>query len=375
MGKLKEITPKYCYNDVMIKPAVLSTINHRAECDPFDKDGNLPLFTAPMDSVVGLENFELYEKHGIIPILPRTVGLKDRLSYAVNGKWAAFSLNEFEEEFTKGEKISSDNIKALIDMANGHMTRLYEDVRKAKRIYGGGLQIMVGNIANPETYRVCAESQVDFVRCSVGTGSGCTTCSNTGVGYPIASLINEIAEIKAEMIERGADESKLPKIIADGGIRCFRDITKSLALGADYIMIGSVFSMMLESSACKFCNSEDFLKLPLTVTVRDIENAHLDSDGWRGKYNGKEIYLGDISARFYGMASRAGQIALNGKKTRTSEGIEKTLPVLYTMSTWVDNFKDFLRSAMSYTNSKNLDDFRKSDVIVASANTVMSINA
>ena len=164
MGNLKT-SVKYSYNDVMVEPVILSTIEHRAECNPYDKNGMLPLFTAPMDSVVGLNNFELFEKNGIIPILPRTESLETRIDYACDGKWAAFSMQEFEEEFTKGEIVTADSIKALIDIANGHVSTLYELVRLSKSIYGDKIQVMVGNIANPETYRVCVESKVDYVRC------------------------------------------------------------------------------------------------------------------------------------------------------------------------------------------------------------------
>ena len=257
MGKIKENSMKYSYNDVMVKSAVLSTIEHRAECNPYDENGKLPLFTAPMDTVVNVKNFELFEKNGIIPILPRTESEEDRIMFAASSRWAAFSLQEFEKWFLGNVKLTDKitHIRALIDIANGHVSKLYELVRKSKQIYGDNIEIMVGNIANPETYRVCVESQVDYVRCSVGTGAGCITSSNTAIGYPIASLISEIAEIKKEFIERGADKSKLTKIIADGGIRNYSDIIKAIALGADYVMCGSIFSKMMECCLSKqFCS-------------------------------------------------------------------------------------------------------------------------
>ena len=57
------------------------------------------------------------------------------------------------------------------------------------------------------------------------------------------------------------------------------------------------------------------------------------------------------------MASRQGQIALNGAKTKTSEGLMKQLKVEYTMEGWTKNFIDYLRSAMSYCGAKNLNEF------------------
>ena len=395
MGKLTELTMKYSYNDIMVKPAVLSSIQHRAECKPYYKDGMLPLFTAPMDSVVNKDNFELFEKNGIIPILPRTEALEDRLDYAFKGKWAAFSLQEFEKWFTDetATKTNIRKIRALIDIANGHVDRLYALVRKSKEIFGAHIEVMVGNIANPETYRVCVESQVDYVRCSVGTGAGCITCSNTAIGYPIASLISEIAAIKEEYINSGiSDYNSLPKIIADGGIRNYNDIIKAIVLGADYVMCGSIFSKMMESSSVKVMDrgfSEVGKRIRLRFPIEHYENLKYEDGGWIGDYtdefieemakNGhkaeKENHnIGTIYAKFYGMASRAGQIAMKGKKVHTSEGIEKMLEVTYTIKTWVENMTDYLQSAMSYTNSRTLDELKQANVVIVSMNTYNSIN-
>lgn len=391
MGKLTDISMKYSYNDVMVKPAILSTIEHRAECNPYDENGMLPLFTAPMDSVVSINNFELFEKNNIIPILPRTETLADRLAYSEDGKWAAFSMQEFEAHFSKSDLFKPNKnkqLKVLIDIANGHVAKLYELVRSAKKIYSDSIQVMVGNIANPETYRICIESKVDYVRCSIGTGCGCITCSNTAIGYPIASLISEIAEIKREYVGRGLINPT--KIVADGGIRNYSDVVKALALGADYVMVGSVFSKMLESAAIKIMDRKaNNKKISLRFPIERYENLKCNDGCWVGDYTdefvfemkekGREVEksnhsIGEIYARFYGMASKAGQIAMKGKKVHTSEGIEKSLQVTYTIGTWVENMTDYLRSAMSYTNSKSLNDLRETDVVIVSQNTYNSVN-
>ena len=38
---------KYSYNDVMVIPAKVSTIEHRSECETFHKDGFLPISLGP----------------------------------------------------------------------------------------------------------------------------------------------------------------------------------------------------------------------------------------------------------------------------------------------------------------------------------------
>ena len=373
MGLIKDKI-YYTYEDVTIMPNVISNIEHRAECIPLDEEGMLPLFTAPMDTVVNSKNFGMFEDEMIHAILPRTESLTVRVENSIKGRWSAYSLNEFEKIFCDEKKILEYNgkIKALIDVANGHMKKIIDLVRATRNIYGNDVIIMAGNIANPSTYEEYAKVGIDYVRCSIGTGKCCISSSQLGVHVPMATLIDDIVTVK-KTIENKYE--KLPKIIADGGIRNYRDIIKALALGADYVMIGSVFAKMLESAAPKTANSDEWLKLPLYTELEDLTDFRLENTGWRAKYNGKEIYLGDIKATFYGMASREGQIALNGAKTKTSEGIKKTLPVLYTMHGWSINFMDYLRSAMSYVGVKTLGDFKKySTVIINSQNAVSAVN-
>ena len=170
MALHKEI--KYSYNDIGIVPAIVSQIEHRGDCDPFI-NGKLPLFTAPMSSVVDENNFQIFEENGINSILPRTVDFNTRVSYAVNGKWAAFGLKEFEETFIVKD-VKSYKIKVLIDIANGHMAKLLSLVRTFKEKYKDiQTEIMVGNIANPFTYIELAKVGVDYVRCGIGVGEGC----------------------------------------------------------------------------------------------------------------------------------------------------------------------------------------------------------
>jgi hypothetical protein len=192
---------KYGYNDIAIMPAPITTVEHRSDCNPYRSDGMLPIFTAPMSSVVNKENFSLFETNKINAILPRSFSFADRRDYAMDGKWAAFSLQEFESNFI--EKIECNKVpKILIDIANGHMQKLYNLVRKAKNNWGEkNITIMVGNIANPLTYKEVVACGADYVRCSIGVGMGCITSSNTSINMPPASLIQETYIIKKEIAE------------------------------------------------------------------------------------------------------------------------------------------------------------------------------
>lgn len=359
----------YTYNDVTIVPTVISDIKHRSECEPWNEEGMLPLFTAPMDTVVSESNFNLFEENHINAILPRTEPLDTRKFYSTKGKWAAYSLNEFSEVFcNEDDKLpTTHKLKALIDVANGHMKIIFDLADKAKKIYGDDLLLMGGNIANPKTYEEYARHGFWGVRCSVGTGNGCLSTSNTGIHMPIASLINDIAKLKKEIDD---DYRSLPYIIADGGIRGYSDAIKALALGSDYVMIGSVFAKMFESASQKVYGTM------LGIDINSFRDLHYNGNdfGWEGTYEGEKYNIGPVYATFYGMASREGQIAMNGAKTKTSEGVKKSLEVEYTMEGWTKNFSDYMRSAMSYVGAKNLHQFRNSRLIVNSQNAVNAVN-
>lgn len=378
----------YSYKDVTILPSIISNIEHRSSCNPYYDNGLLPLFTSPMDTVVGEENFSSFYNESIVPILPRTIDVNKRLKNSTDGKWSAYSLSEFERLFCNGlNVIQSDSIFALIDVANGHMSKILDVSRRAKNLYGDKITIMAGNIANPQTYIQYAEAGIDYCRCGIGGGNCCITATQLGIFCPMATLISDIYNIKKFLLSQG--KKKLPKIVADGGVRNYDDIIKALALGADYVMCGSIFSKMMESSATKFLGKDS--KVRLRFPIERYKNLKFDGSNWVGNYTDEflaeleskgvekddnaQIVIGKVKSMYYGMASERGQIALNGSKTKTSEGNMKLLDVTYTMHGWSTNFKDYLCSAMSYIGCTRINDIAEcSEVIINSKNASESIN-
>ena len=370
---------RYGYNDVMIQPAVVSDINHRSECNPYIEDGMLPIFTAPMSTVVDTQNYDLFYENHLFAILPRNINWEIRKEWIYKGKWVAVSLGEFEDFICKEDNFcqcpKDYHLRIVIDVANGHMKKIFMLSCLAKIIHGNHLEIMSGNIANPKTYDDYCGAYIDYVRVGIGGGAGCITSSNTGIHDGIASLLNDINSYKAY---RKANGKFYTKVVADGGIRGYSDVIKALALGADYVMIGSVLAQTVESAAPIYKKNkigavatEPFSE----VTTKDIRP--LNEDKCLGKWvdkNGK-VY-GHLYKEFYGMASKYGQISINGEKTKTSEGIKKELEVTTNLDTWVDNMTAYLRSAMSYCNITDVTCFTPTNVTVQviSNNTVNSIN-
>jgi isopentenyl diphosphate isomerase/L-lactate dehydrogenase-like FMN-dependent dehydrogenase len=340
------MTKKFDFKDITIVPETISSINTRSLIDIFTSDGKLPLFVSPMDTVVDEDNFDLFLKEKLEVCLPRGVH---------GGKtFSSVSLDEFEKMLSwyEEEDFSKDEINILVDIANGHMVKLYELSKKFTEIRKSSKhRLIVGNIANPKTYEKFAEIGVDFIRVGIGGGSGCLTSANTGVHYPMASLINECYQIK----KNGNYETK---IIADGGFRNYDDIIKALALGADYVMLGGVLNKTLEScSQTKLFNRFKLSKEQSEFVWSNFPKLR------------KHLYK-----EFRGMSTKEVQRKWGKQKLTTSEGIVKTNKVEYTLSSWVDNFKDYLKSSMSYTNSKNLEEFKGSEFIFITENALRRFN-
>ena len=367
---------KYSYNDIAIVPAIKSDVEHRSECNPYTGkfgDSSLPIFTAPMSTVVNEKNFSLFEDNNIIPILPRNFPLETRIDYLKRGKWAAVGLQEFEDLFIRNNwnmELYPD-VNVLIDIANGHMSKLHNLIHDAKTKYMWPIRfkVMAGNIANPQTYYEMAKAGVDFCRINIGVGEGCITWSNLGTGYPCASLISEIYEIKKKLEHCG---EFTPMIIADGGIRNYSDVLKAKALGSDYVMIGGLFSKLVESAAPTFYYQNDGKSITEIDPFEHKIDAYTD-----GTFDIDEEHIIDnLHKVFYGMASRRGQVDINGEKKKTSEGIQKIFSATTNLRKWKENMVAYMQSAMSYTNCYCIDEFNPENVdcIVISNQTKESIN-
>lgn len=319
---------KYDWNDISIVPETLSSISSRKEINSYYDGGKLPLFTAPMDKVIDETNVKIFEKNNINICLPRHVKYENIKN---DNYFYSYGLDEIIELLSNKSQLPK---RVLIDVANGHMLKLWETAKLIKETWGDEIELMVGNIANPDTYRKYCEIGVDYIRVGIGGGSSCTTSANVSIHYPMASLIEECAYIKGAF-------DKPTKIIADGGFRNFSDIIKALALGSDYVMIGGIFNKCIESCGDNFMKdgTDQFYKVSEDISRKSFE------DGF------------DIYKYYRGMSTKEVQKSWNRSELKTGEGITKYNKVEYSLNGWVENFTDYLKSAMSYTDSKNLQDF------------------
>ena len=328
-------------NEYVIIPATISYISSRSECNIRDEYGKLPLFAAPMSSVIDDTNYQVFEKLGVNTVIPRTVDFDKRLELMTQ-VFCAFSLDEFEKYFLETDR-TEERFKVCVDVANGHMDRLISMCSTAKDKYRNKLILMTGNIANPKTYDIYARANIDYVRVGIGSGNVCTTSANTGIHFPMGSLLESIKREKEAL--NFTDCKHRPKIIADGGFVNFDQINKALALGADYVMIGKLFA------ECEEACGEIYNEFKAHDRWTEEDKKHLVFNEKSGTYMTR---IRD----YYGMSTKFAQSKMGKTDLKTAEGIEKMVYVKYTLESWISNFSAYLRSAMSYTNCTTLNEFK-----------------
>ena len=148
---------------------------------------------------------------------------------------AAISVREDWQERIKAlVNVGVDAI--VVDTAHGHSEFVLKLVKEVKKEFPN-LDLIAGNVATPEATEDLIKAGADCVKIGIGAGSSCTTRIIAGVGVPQLSAVMDCAQVGIK--------NKIP-IIADGGIRYSGDIAKSLAAGANVVMLGGMLAGMYE---------------------------------------------------------------------------------------------------------------------------------
>ena len=140
-----------------------------------------------------------------------------------------------------GAEAGNDRVDALfqvgvdiifIDKAHGYTNQVLAKIRSLKKSYAH-LDIVAGNIVDPEAALAMIEAGADGVKVGIGPGSICTTRVISGVGMPQITAVTDCVE--------AAKKKGIP-VISDGGIKYSGDIVKALACGASTVMLGNLLA-------------------------------------------------------------------------------------------------------------------------------------
>jgi len=193
---------------------------------------------------------------GVLPLMDAAM----RLRYEPNvdtrngGLRALYTIGALNKNPIDRVKFLLDNgvYDILLDTANFDQGiapyRNIEKVRDAAENRGIKINLMAGNMVTREAVRNALAAGAQFVKIGVGPGAMCTTRMQTGVGRPQISAVIECAE-EAHKHDGYA--------VADGGVQHPRDYALAMAAGADYVMVGSLFTGTYESPSDLQGNAKD----------------------------------------------------------------------------------------------------------------------
>lgn len=210
----------------------------------------------------------------------------------------------------------------VIDTAHGHSEGVLEAVRQTKREHPS-LQIIAGNIATGAAAEALIDAGADALKVGIGPGSICTTRVVAGIGVPQVTAIAEVAKV--------AKPRGVP-VIADGGIKFSGDVVKAIAVGADCVMLGSLFAGTDES--------------PGQLVL------------YQGRTYKSYRGMGSIGAMRRGSADRYSQGDVEDSRKLVPEGIEGRVPYRGPLSEVVHQIVGGLRAGMGYTGCKTIGDLQ-----------------
>ena len=334
-SKNKVITDGLTFDDVLLIPQY-SDIEHRSEVDTKTKilpglELDLPYVSANMDTVTEYQMAFAMAKNGAVGIFHRYMTIEEMLEQVA--KYRELFNDESLAETPAIVSIGVHDEERLaaaykhgvrhfcIDVAHGHHKLVKNLIESIRNNYGSEISLIAGNVASYEGAKSLFTWGADCVKVGIGPGSVCTTRIKTGAGYPQLSAVLAAADAKADYLVENPGREKF--IIADGGIKVYGDITKSLAAGADAVMMGSIFS------GCK--------ETPGVV--------------WR---NEKE----EMTKSYRGMASAPAQSDF-GIENINEEGVALTVKYKGSVRHLITRMTKGVRSGLSYSGSRNLKELRE----------------
>ena len=323
------------FDDIVLVPQY-SNITSRSIIDTSTiishKNKNLefkiPIISSPMSTVTEAHMCNAIRNIGGLGIIHRynSIEFQAKLLGFINDNSAKAAAIGVSGDFK--ERLSTLVDKGLnivcIDVAHGDHILVKDAIEYIRSEYGQ-LLIIAGNVATGEAYERLSNWGAHAVRTSVGSGSICTTRIQTGHGIPTLNAVIDCYKTKNNILDEGGDAAY---IIADGGIKNSGDIVKSLAAGADFVMLGSMLSGTKETPGKVILNNE-----------------------------GKKI------KRYNGMASKVAQKNWKGSYS-SIEGVSSYVPYKGTISKVVNEIMSNVRSGMSYSGVTSLKELRESSIAV-----------
>lgn len=125
-----------------------------------------------------------------------------------------------------------------------HISKSYRGLIFSELLDQIKVPVIVGNCVTYSASLELMETGIAGILVGVGPGAACTTREVVGVGVPQVTATMDCALAREEHLRR---TGKYVAVITDGGIRTGGDLCKSIAAGADGVMIGTPFAQTQEA--------------------------------------------------------------------------------------------------------------------------------
>lgn len=320
------------FSDVLLKPK-RTTLSSRSDVSLIRKFKFkwspkevelIPICAANMDTIGTVENSKILASQKMLTCMHKFISDSD---VAEMKRWEVFNPGYLGYiALTSGStKESYNRLKTLLDelpqvnficldVANGHMESFIRFVESVRKDYPEHI-IITGNASVPEVAEELILKGADIVKAGTGGGSGCLTRAVTGVGVPQLSMVFETADFVHSLDGH---------LMSDGACKEVGDISKALCAGADFVMLGGMFSAYGDISS----------------TV---------------KKDGK------LYKEFYGMSSKRAneQYGTKVSDLKASEGRELLVPYKGPLIHRLEEIQGGLRSTCTYIGAKTIKQMPK----------------
>jgi IMP dehydrogenase len=226
----------FTFDDVLLVPSYNHTESRRhVDISSKDKTGKikleLPVFSANMDTVTEAKMANFMGSKGGAGVLHRFCSVEANVQMFRDCLHPTFvSVGCSDKDLARVEALRDVGAQWFcVDVAHAHARYVGRMLKKIRDMVSDSACIMAGNVATYAGADYLASCGADIIKVGIGGGSVCTTRIKTGFGVPTLFSIQECSRV---------DRS----IVADGGLRSPGDVVKALAFGADFVMMGGIFS-------------------------------------------------------------------------------------------------------------------------------------
>lgn len=333
--------PRECYSfdDIGLVPRY-SDLTTRSEGNIGVFPYLLPIICSPMDFQTP-ELLDCLINNGVMITVHRYFNsVEEQLKFYDDNRacYAIGSIKKYREWIDN--LISHGVTRFLVDMAHGDSKLCVDTVKYIKsqeyvrRKSSVPFAIMAGNVCTKSGFSRLQEAGANYIRVGIGSGSICSTRLNTGFGVPLLTSVEDCASVKNDDVI----------LVADGGIRYPGDITKSIAVGADMVMVGRMFAATdLSAGECYDYRKE--------IIVPD------NLISWESV----------MYKEYHGMASKEARHGI--MNYNSVEGVSGLIPYIGTTEELLKDLELNLKASLSYAGARDWKEFKRKVKIIKMSNS------